>query len=349
LSVFSASDFADHEEVMFCCDAASGLRAIIAVHSTARGPALGGCRMFPYASDEAALSDVLRLSRGMTFKAAMADLAFGGGKSVIIGDPRKDKSERLLLAMARFVDRLGGRYITAEDSGTSVPDMEVVRRGTKHVAGTAKGGSGDPSPATAWGVFHGIQTTVKRRLGKAELAGLTVAVQGLGNVGWHLCQHLHEAGCHLVVTDVDAERVRRAEATFGADAVSPEAIFDAAADVFAPCALGAIVDDDTVRRLRVAAVAGSANNQLARPEHGRILAERGILYAPDYVINAGGIINIAYERPAYDRERAFAHVARIAQTLDEVFTRAEAERLPPSDAADRIAADRVKAPQRRAA
>ena len=349
MSVFSAPDFADHEEVVFCRDAASGLSAIIAIHSTLRGPALGGCRMRRYASDAEAVRDVLRLSRGMTSKAAMADLAFGGGKSVIIGDPRTDKSERLLLAMARFVDGLGGRYIVAEDSGTSVADMEVVRRRTRHVAGIAKGGSGDPSPATAWGVFHGIRAAVKKKLGKEDFAGLSVAVQGLGNVGWHLCEHLHQTGALLVVTDIDADRVRRAKAAFGAVTVQPEAIYEAAADVFAPCALGAVINDQTVHRLKAQIVAGAANNQLARPEHGRVLAERGILYAPDYVINAGGIINIAHERPTYDRERAFAHVARIADTLGEVFAKSEAENLPPSDAADRIAAERLRAPRRKAA
>jgi leucine dehydrogenase len=343
MSVFSAPDFAQHEEVVFCRDAAAGLSAIIAVHSTQAGPALGGCRMWPYADEAAALADVLRLARGMTLKAAMAGLAFGGGKSVIIGDPRRDKSEKLFLALARFVDRLGGRYIVAEDSGTSVADMEIVRRGTRHVAGIAEGGSGDPSPATAWGVFHGMRAAVRHRLGAESLEGLTIAVQGLGHVGRILCEHLAGAGARLVVSDIDEARVHRAVAELGAEAVAPEAIFTAPADVFAPCALGAVLDDATVPLLGAPVVAGSANNQLARPEHGAALARRGILYAPDYVINAGGIINIAHEGPGYERERAMAHVARIHDTLAELFGYADAERLPTSEAADRLAEARLRA------
>jgi leucine dehydrogenase len=350
MPVFFSPHFDEHEEVVFCREKRSGLRAIIAVHSTRRGPALGGCRMFPYPDEAAAVADVLRLARGMTLKAAMADLAFGGGKSVIIGDPRRDKSEALFLAMAACVDRLGGRYVIAEDSGTSVADMEAVRKGTRHVAGIAEGGSGDPSPATAWGVFQGIRAAARHRLGSERLDGLTVAVQGLGHVGWHLAEHLSRAGARLVVADIDPAPVRRAARVFGADAVAPNAIYDAPADIFAPCALGAVLDGDTVRRLKAAIVAGSANNQLARPEHGKALAARGILYAPDYVINAGGIINIAHEGAGYDRERAFAHVARIGETLREVFGRAEAERIPTSEAADRLALARLAVdPPRKAA
>jgi leucine dehydrogenase len=350
MSVFSSPDFSEHEQVVFCRDAASGLNAIIAIHSTQAGPALGGCRIWPYRDEAAALADVLRLSRGMTLKAAMAKLAFGGGKSVIIGDPRTDKSEALFLALGRSVERLGGRYIVAEDSGTSVADMEIVRRGTRHVAGIAEGGSGDPSPATAWGVFHGMRAAVRRRLGVETLAGLTVAVQGLGHVGWSLCEHLVRAGARLVVADIDADRVRRAAAAFGAASVPPDAILETRADVFAPCALGAILNNDTARRLAAPVVAGSANNQLALPEDGAVLAQRGILYAPDYVINAGGIINIAHEGPRYDRKRAMTHVAQIHDTLMELFDYADAERLPPSAAADRLAEARLRAiPPRKAA
>ena len=349
MAVFSMRDFAAHEQVVFCHDANAGLSAIIAIHSTKAGPALGGCRMWPYASEEAALADVLRLSRGMTYKAAMAGLGFGGGKSVIIGDPRRDKSERLFLALARSVERLGGRYIVAEDAGTSVADMEIVRRGTRYVAGIAEGGSGDPSPATAWGVLHGLRAAVRRRLGADSLGGLTVAVQGLGHVGWILCEHLAREGARLVVSDIDEARVRRAALEFHADAVAPAAIFDVPADAFAPCALGAVLNDETVRRLAAPVVAGSANNPLARPEHGRALAGRGILYAPDYVINAGGIINIAHEGPNYDRERAMAHVTKIHDTLAELFAYAEAERLPTSEAADRLAEARLNAPTPRKA
>jgi leucine dehydrogenase len=349
MSVFHSPHFAKHEELVFCHDPASGLQAIIALHSTLRGPALGGCRMYPYQSEADAIADVLRLACGMTYKAAMADLPFGGGKSVIIADPKRDKNERLFLAMAKFVDRLGGRYIIAEDSGTCVADMELVRKGTRHVAGIAEGGSGDPSPATAWGVFQGLRAAVKHRLGSDSLGGLTVAVQGLGHVGWRLCEHLAAAGARLVVTDVDPLLVRRAEHVLGADAVVPAAIYDVPCDIFAPCALGAILNEQTVRRLRAAIVAGSANNQLARSEHGRALAARDILYAPDYVINAGGIINIAHEGRGYDRERAFAQVARIHDTLHEVFAYAESKGVPTNVAADLLAEQRLAAVPRKAA
>jgi leucine dehydrogenase len=343
--IFDAADFADHEEVVFCRDASAGLKAIIAIHSTARGPALGGCRIHLYPDEQAAITDVLRLARGMTYKAAMADLPFGGGKAVIIADPKRDKNERLLTAFGRAVERLGGRYITAEDSGSTVADMEIVRRATRHVVGTSSesGGAGDPSPATAWGVFHGIRAAAHHRLRRDDIAGLRIAVQGLGAVGRHLCRHLREAGAELVVADLDPTAVRRIVEEFGATAVAPEAVYDQNVDVFAPCALGAVLNDDTVPRLKASIVAGAANNQLARPEHGRALAARDILYAPDYVINAGGIIHIAHEGPSYDRAAAFRHVARIYDTLLAVFARADQEKVATSDAADRIAAQRIAA------
>jgi leucine dehydrogenase len=346
MAVFAAADFAEHEAVVFCRDAASGLRAIVAIHSTARGPALGGCRMWPYADDDAALADVLRLSRAMTLKAAMADLPFGGGKSVVLGDARRDKTGHLLAAFGRAVDGLGGRYIVAEDVGTTVEDMEALGRVTRHAAGTV---SGNPGPATAWGVFHGMRAAVRHRLKRDGLAGLTVAVQGLGSVGYALCGHLARAGARLVVADVDAAAIGRAVRDFGAAAAAPEAIFDAPAQVFAPCALGGALDADTVPRLRAVVVAGSANNQLATPEDAARLSARGILYAPDYVINAGGIINIAHERRGYDRGRAFAHVARIHDTLAALFARAEAEGVTPAEAADRIAEERIAGARRVAA
>jgi leucine dehydrogenase len=342
MAVFSAASFSDHEEVVFCNDPESGLKAIIAIHDTTLGPALGGCRMWPYASEAEALEDVLRLARGMTYKAAMAELDFGGGKSVVIGDPRRDKTAALLTSLGRFVDSLGGRYIVAEDVGTSVPDMEIVRQVTEHVAGTARGGSGDPSPATAWGVYQGIRAALEQRFGRADLEGVAVAVQGLGHVGGYLCEHLAEAGARLIVSDIDGEAVRRAEERYGAAAVGTDEIYDAEAEVFAPCALGAILDDGTIPRLKVAIVAGAANNQLAETRHGAALAKRGILYAPDYVINAGGIINISHEAPRYDREAAFDHVAGIHDTLAELFARAEAERLPTSVMADCLAAERIE-------
>ncbi|MEQ9640839.1 MAG: Glu/Leu/Phe/Val dehydrogenase dimerization domain-containing protein [Alphaproteobacteria bacterium] len=341
VSVFAAQSFRDHEQVVFCHDRASGLKAIIAIHDLTLGPALGGCRMWRYDSDDEALDDVLRLSRGMTYKSAMAGLSFGGGKAVIIGDAKRDKSPALFEAFGRFIDSLGGRYITAEDVGTSPADFEIVRRQTRHVAGIAEGGSGDPSPATAWGVFHGLRAAVEFRLGRDDLNGLTVAIQGLGHVGWALAEHLRKAGARLVVTDIDAARLAAAKAELGASVVDPEAIYDVEADVFAPNALGAVLNDDTIARLKVAVVAGSANNQLAEDRHGAVLHRRGILYAPDYVINAGGIINISYEGPRYSQDAAFAHCARIHDTLAELFARAGQADLPTNEMADRLAEERL--------
>jgi leucine dehydrogenase len=347
MSVFSHPEFDAHEQVVFCHDVASGLKAIISIHNTGRGPSLGGCRMWPYENEEAALTDALRLSRGMTYKSALAGLPFGGGKSVIIGDPRRDKSEALFRAMGRFVESLGGRYRIAEDVGISVEDIEIVARETRFVAGVSAGGSGDPSPATAYGVFRGIEAAVKHRLGRPSLEGVGVAVQGLGHVGQYLCRYLSEAGARLVVSDIDRERVEAMVQSLGAAVVAPDAVIEAPVEVYAPCALGATLNDQTIPRLRCQVVAGSANNQLAEPRHGRALKERGILYAPDYVINAGGIINISHEKlrpedPDYDREAAYAHVSRIHDTLLEIFRRAEIEDLPTSEAADRLAEEHFK-------
>ena len=347
MPLFDHPEFDDHRQVVFCRDPESGLKAIIAIHDLSRGPALGGCRMWNYADEAEALTDVLRLARGMTYKSALADLPYGGGKSVIIGDPRADKSEALFRAMARFVESLGGRYVIAEDVGIGVSDIEIVGRETAHVAGVPSGGSGDPSPATAWGVFHGIRAAVAHRLGRQDLTGLRVAVQGLGSVGAALCRFLSDAGAELIVTDIDSAAVTRLAAELGAEAVAPEAIVAAEAEVFAPCALGAVIDDAAIETLKAQVVAGSANNQLAAPRHGALLKDRGVLYAPDYVINAGGVINISHETrpgsPAYDQERAFGHVARIHDTLLEIFRRAEAADIPTSEAADRLAEQRFKA------
>jgi leucine dehydrogenase len=341
MAVFSAPSFAGHEQVVFCNDPKAGLKAIIAIHDTTLGPALGGCRMWPYASEAEAIEDVLRLSRGMTYKAAVSNLDLGGGKSVVIANPRTDKTSALFEALGRCVDGLGGRYIVAEDVGTSVPDMELVRRRTEHVAGIPEGGSGDPSPATAWGVFQGIRAAASHKLGRDDLDGLTVAVQGLGHVGTYLCEHLHAAGARLVVTDIDELAVVRALERFDATAVAPDEIYTVRADVFAPCALGAILNDDTIPYLEAAIVAGSANNQLARDRHGAALAARDIAYAPDYVINAGGIVNISHEGPGYDKQAAFDHVAGIHETLLDIFARAETEGVPTSLTADRIAEERI--------
>ena len=340
MPVLSNKHFDDHEEVVFCHDRESGLNAIIAIHNTARGPAMGGCRMWNYASEGEALTDVLRLSRGMTYKSALAGLPFGGGKAVIIGDAAHDKLEALWLAFGRFIDSLGGRYITAEDVGTRPADLEIVRRATRHVCGIAEGGAGDPSPATALGVFTGISAAVQARLDRADVKGLTVAVQGLGNVGFALARHLAGAGAALIVSDIDEMAVKKAVREFGATAAPADRIHAAGADVFAPCALGAVIDDTTIGEIRAAVVAGSANNQLAEPHHGQDLWNRGILYAPDYVINAGGAIWVSHEGPEFDADAARAQVLGIGETLSEIFTRARMEGTPPEAAADLMAEER---------
>lgn len=338
--IFDLAVFDQHELVQFCRDPDAGLTAIIAVHSTALGPAAGGCRMWPYASAQAAVEDVLRLSRGMSYKNAMADLPLGGGKAVIIADPHTDKSPALFKAFGRFVDSLGGRYITAEDVGVTVDDMEIVATETRHVVGRkiGKAAAGDPSPWTARGVLRGIETAVRHRLRRESLAGLTIAVQGVGHVGFALAEMLKEAGATLIVSDVHAPNVARAVAELGARALEPDQILAAEADVFAPCALGAIIDDAALGRLRAPIVAGAANNQLARPEHGEALRRQGVLYAPDYVINAGGIISVAGEIGGeIDRRTIPARVDQIAGRLDEIFRTAAQQSEPTDRVADRIA------------
>lgn len=348
MSVFSHREFDNHEQVVFCCDAASGLKAIIAIHNTCRGPALGGCRMYPYASEEDAVFDVLRLARGMSYKSALAGLDLGGGKSVIIGDPRRDKSPALLQAMGRFIDSLGGRYIAAEDSGTHVADIKLMGTVTEHVAGiqdkpAADGTrSGDPSPATAYGVFMGIKAAAKYQLGRDDLHGLRVAVQGLGNVGFRLARYLHEAGAQLWVTDIYPEAVQQAVQALGAQAVAPAEIIGLDVDVFAPCALGAVINDASLPRLQARIVAGAANNQLAEARHGAELHRRGILYAPDYAINAGGIIDVAQERLGFDRAQLLRQIEGIYDTLLTIFERAGRTGLPPGTVADQLAEERLR-------
>ncbi|WP_282607334.1 Glu/Leu/Phe/Val dehydrogenase dimerization domain-containing protein [Pelagibius sp. Alg239-R121] len=342
MTPFSHPEFDGHEEVAFCNDAESGLKAIIAIHNTNRGPALGGCRMWPYDSDDDALTDALRLSRGMTYKSALAGLDLGGGKSVIIGNPKTMKSDALFRAMGRFVDSLGGRYCVAEDVGISVADVQMMAKETEFFAGTPERGAGDPSPSTAYGVYMGIRAAVAHRLNRASVSGLTVAVQGLGSVGWNLCRYLADDGAKLIVTDIDQAAITRAVETFGATAVATDAIYAVEADVFAPCALGAIINDATLKVLRVPVIAGSSNNQLAEPRHGVELHKRGVLYAPDYVINAGGVINISHEGPDYNQEKAFAHVAKIHDTLREIFKRSQVSGVPTFEAADRIAEERFQ-------
>ncbi len=342
MSLFTHPDFDGHEEVAYFHDPESGLKAIVAVHNLSRGPALGGCRTWPYESEDEALTDVLRLSRGMTYKSALAGLDYGGGKSVIIGDSRRDKTPALFRALGRFIETLGGRYIVAEDVGIDVEDVEAMARETDHVAGIPSRGAGDPSPATAYGVYMGIRAAVQHRLGHDEICGLKVAVQGLGHVGAELCRLLARDGAGLIVSDIHEASVARVVAELGAEAVEPDAIYEAEADVFAPCALGAIINTETIARLGSPIVAGSANNQLAEPDDGRELRRRAILYAPDYVINAGGIIYLSHEGPGFQHNRAVARVAGIHDTLLEIFRRADAERVPTSEAADRMAEERFR-------
>lgn len=348
MCVFGHCEFDGHEQVVFCHDPSSGLRAIIALHNTVRGPALGGCRMWPYAGEAEALTDVLRLSRGMTYKSALAGLSYGGGKSVIIGDPRRDKSEALFRAMGRAVESLGGRYTVAEDVGISMPDVEIMAGETRHIAGTRAGGAGDPSPATAYGVYMGMKAAAKHRLGVDSLKDLRVAVQGVGSVGYYLCRHLAADGADLIVADIAQDSLHRAVREFGARVAAPEQIAAAAVDIYAPCALGAVINDASLPQLKARIVAGSANNQLAEPRHGEELARRGILYAPDYVINAGGIIFISHEGRDFDEAKAFTHVAKIHDTLLEIFRRADAQRMATSTAADRLAEERFRKPLVRA-
>lgn len=342
MSVFSQPDFDNHEQIIFGSDGESGLRCIIAIHSTRRGPALGGCRMRAYASEDEAVRDALRLSRGMTYKAAIADLPFGGGKAVIIGDPRTQKTEALLRAFGRFLESLDGRYITAEDMGTTVADMDVVRRETRFARGFSDG-SGNPSPATAFGVFNAIRAAVEHRLGRGDLRGVRVAAQGLGNVGYRLCDYLAAAGAQVFVTDLWDEPVRRAVREFGAHAVAPDDIYDLDVDVFAPCALGAVINDDTLDRLHATVVAGSANNQLAEARHGEALRRRNILYAPDYVANAGGLIDVAYENAGHSQQTILKMVESISETLKRIFARADAENVATSVIADRLAEEKLRA------
>ncbi|MDO3720523.1 Glu/Leu/Phe/Val dehydrogenase dimerization domain-containing protein [Marinobacter sp. chi1] len=349
MNVFSHPEFDNHEHLSFFCDPETGLKAIVAVHNTSRGPALGGCRMFPYASDEEALRDVLRLSKGMTYKSALANLDLGGGKSVIIGDPRKHKTEALLEAMGKHLDGLGGQYIAAEDSGTSVADLKVMGRHTRHVAGiverTGIDGrpcNGDPSPATAYGTFIGLKAAVKHKLGRDDLNGLKVAIQGIGNVGFRLAKHLAEAGAQLWVYDIHEDNMKRAVDELGAKPAAAEDILTLPVDVIAPCAMGAVLNDNSIPEIKASVIAGAANNLLERPDHDQALKDRGILYAPDYAINAGGIIDVFYERTFGSAEKSRAHVETIGDTLAEIFRRSDDSGRPTGAIANELAEERFK-------
>lgn len=343
MEIFKYMEKYDYEQLIMCQDKESGLKAIIAIHDTTLGPALGGCRMWTYASEEQAIEDALRLARGMTYKNAAAGLNLGGGKTVIIGDPFKDKNEEMFRALGRFIQGLNGRYITAEDVGTTVSDMDMIHEETNFVTGIspAFGSSGNPSPITAYGVYLGMKAAAKEAFGEESLKGKKIAVQGLGNVAYTLCEYLHKDGAQLIVTDINQKAVDRVVENFGATAVAPDEIYKQEADIFAPCALGAIINDETIPQLTAKVIAGSANNQLQESRHGQILHEKGILYAPDYVINAGGVINVADELYGYNRDRAMKRVETIYDSLKKIFAISKEEDIPTYAAANRLAEQRI--------
>ncbi|HJW39704.1 MAG TPA: Glu/Leu/Phe/Val dehydrogenase dimerization domain-containing protein [Rhizomicrobium sp.] len=343
MNVFDSPDFDHHEAVAFFDDKGSGLKAIIAIHSTALGPACGGTRMYPYATTDAALTDVLRLSRGMSYKNAIADLPLGGGKAVILGNPATDKSDAKFAAFARAINTLGGRYVTAMDVGVLPADMPVIARGTKYIAGFDQPGraGGDSGPATALGVFSGLKAAVKHRLGVDNTKGMRVAIQGLGKVGMGVARRLHAEGAKLIVADPNAKAVAEAVETLGAVAAAPDAIVTAECDILSPNALGAILNDETIPRLSAKVIAGGANNQLARDPHGAMLRDRGILYAPDYVINGGGIIRVAAQIENWTDAEVELRVLAIATTLSAIFERADREGAPTNLIADRMAEERI--------
>jgi glutamate dehydrogenase/leucine dehydrogenase len=331
-----------YETVSYANDPKTGLRCIIAIYSTALGPALGGTRFWPFESEEAALRDVLRLAKAMAYKASAAGLDLGGGKAVVIGDPKTAKTPALLRAYGRAVDRLGGAYVTTADVGTTSADMNVIAEATRFVTGTS-GGSGDPSPVTAYGIWHGLKAVADELWGDASLAQRHVAVQGVGKVGAGVVRHLAEEGAQLTLTDIDRAAAESLAKEVGADVVSPEEIASIPCDIFSPCALGAVVNDASLPGFKCRAIAGAANNQLERPDHGDALADAGILYAPDYVINAGGLINVEDELHGYNSTRAHAKAAAIGGRLRSVFARAKADGTSTSAAADRIAEERIRA------
>jgi leucine dehydrogenase len=329
-----------HEQVSLWSEPDIGYRGVVAIHNTTLGPALGGTRMWAYENDLEALIDVLRLSRGMTYKAAVAGLNLGGGKSVIVGDPNATDRADIFRAHGRHVQSMCGRYITAEDVGTSPSDMEYVREETEYVVGLA-GRSGDPSPVTALGVYRGMQACAKTRWGTDSLSGKTVTVQGVGHVGYYLCKHMHDEGASLVVTDIEPDRVKRVVDEFGAKAVGADDIYGVEADIFAPCALGAVVNDETLPALKVEIVAGAANNVLDEERHGDALHERGILYAPDYAVNAGGLINVNAEVEGWDLDRSHKKASEIYDTILKIVQIADDKGIPTYRAADRLAEDRI--------
>ncbi|PKR78938.1 leucine dehydrogenase [Halalkalibacillus sediminis] len=344
MELFKYLEEFDYEQVVFCQDKNSGLKAIIAIHDTTLGPALGGTRMWTYDSEEDAVIDALRLAKGMTYKNAAAGLNLGGGKTVIIGDPKTDKNPEMFRAFGRYIQGLAGRYITAEDVGTTVGDMDLIYMETDFVTGISPefGSSGNPSPATAYGCYLGMKAAAKEAFGTDSMEGKTVAVQGVGNVAYGMCKHLHEEGAKLIVTDINEESVERAVNDFGAQAVGIDEIYSVDCDIYAPCALGATINDDTIPQLKAKVIAGSANNQLAEDRHGEKLHELGIVYAPDYVINSGGVINVADELNGYNKERAYKQVETIYDSLTKIFAISKRDDIPTHKAADRMAEERIQ-------
>jgi leucine dehydrogenase len=343
MEVFATLEKMGHEEVVFFQHKESGLKAIVGIHNTVLGPALGGCRMWPYKSEDEAITDVLRLSRGMTYKAAVSGLNLGGGKAVIIGEPSQ-KSEALFRAFGRFVQSLGGRYITAEDVNTSIADMDHIFMETDYVTGVhpVHGGSGDPSPFTAFGTIQGIKACLNKKYGHTDLAKASYAVQGLGHVGFHVVKHLRDAGAKVFVTDMHKDRVEEC-VKLGAEAVSMDDIYKADAKVYVPCALGATVNEKTIPQFKFEIIAGAANNQLATNECGDVVHKKGILYAPDYAINAGGLMNVSIELQGYDRERANRMVTGIYDIMGNIFKVADRDGIPTYVSADRLADERIAA------
>jgi glutamate dehydrogenase/leucine dehydrogenase len=335
----------DYEQIVYCHDRSSGLRSIIAIHSTVLGPALGGTRFYPYASEDDAVEDVLRLARGMTYKSAAAGRDHGGGQAVVLGDPSTMKTEALMRAYARYVDSLGGRYVTAEDVGTTQADMDLIRRETRFVTGVSRalGGSGDPSAATAYGVLHAMKAVARNVWGDTALGDRHVVVSGVGKVGSNLVRHLIEERARVTIADVDDRAIERVARDFGVEVAPVDKAHAVDCDIFSPCALGATLNATTIPELRCAAVVGSANNQLAEPGCAEQLADAGVVYAPDYVVNAGGDINIAEELgdAGYHRERAYASVRRIFDTTSAVLATAAEEHITTAAAADRLAERRI--------
>lgn len=341
MKIFELMEEHDYEQLVFCQDKATGLKAIIAIHDTTLGPALGGTRIWDYETEEEAIIDALRLARGMTLKNSAAGLNLGGGKTVIMGDPKKIKSEAFFRSFGRYVEGLSGRYITAEDMNTTTQDMAWINDETDYVVGL-EGKSGNPSPVTALGVFRGIQAACNEVYGSDDLQGKVVALQGAGAVGYTVCKHLHEAGAKLIITDIRKESIKRIVDDFGATAVAPDEIYSVECDVFAPCAMGAVLNDFSIEQLKCKIVGGSANNQLAEDRHAKMLEDKGILYVPDFVINGGGVINVYEEIKGYNEKRALSRASAIYDTCKKIFAIAKEEKITTAEAADRMANQRIE-------